>query len=433
VSRRIAIVGSGISGLGAAWALQRDHDLTVFEADDRIGGHTNTVDVSMDGSTIPVDTGFIVYNEVTYPNLTRLFEHLDVPTEPSDMSYSLSVERDFEYGTSVRGVLAQPSNLLRRRFRRMLRDIGRFRRHGPTLRPGPTDTIGAVLESHGYSPGFIDDYLMPMAGAIWSARDREIRRFPARSILAFLQNHGLIEVVGRPQWRTVTGGSREYLRRLTASFADRIVTESPVIRIDRDASGVVVHTPGSAEWYDEVILATHTDQALEILGPGATVTERRLLEAVRYEENRAVLHSDPSLMPRRRGVWSSWNSLAWNGDRAGSVATVTYWMNRLQNIEGPDLFVSLNPPVDPAPALTHAEFRYAHPQFDLAAVAAQGDVTSIQGERHTWYCGAWLGYGFHEDGLQSGFDVAAALGSPVPWYDAVERASSVRAPSGGTR
>ncbi len=346
------------------------------------------------------------------------------------MSFSFSSGPSFEYGTSVRGVLAQPTNLLRRRFRRMLLDINRFRRHGPTLAPEPDLAIADLLEAHGYSDGFVEDYILPMTGAIWSARGRDIRRFPAHSILAFLHNHGLIEVVGRPKWRTVTGGSRSYVEALTAPFADRIRTSTPVDAIERTASGVVVRSRNDAETFDDVIVATHSDQALEILGDDATATERRLLGAIRYEKNRAVLHGDRSLMPGRRGVWSAWNSLAWDGHDIDSVASLTYWMNRLQNISNPDLFVSLNPPHMPDPELTYASFEYAHPQFDSAAVAAQRAVAGIQGERRTWFAGAWMGFGFHEDGLQSGLDVAAALGSPVPWRNEVRRASSAPAPAG---
>jgi predicted NAD/FAD-binding protein len=428
MTRRIAIVGSGISGLGAAWALARHHEVVVFEADDRIGGHSNTVDVVHDGDSIPVDTGFIVYNEVTYPNLTRLFASLDVPTEASDMSFSLSTGHDFEYGASLKGVLAQPSNLFRTRFRRMLLDINRFRREGPSLAPGPDESIGDLLAREGYSNGFTEDYLVPMAGAIWSARRTDVRRLPARSILAFLHNHGLIEVAGRPRWRTVTGGSRTYVDALARTFDDRIRTSTPVTGIDRGSDRVLIRTPAGDESFDEVVLATHSDQALEILGDAATDTERRLLGAIRYEPNRVVLHGDRSLMPWRRAVWSAWNTLSWSGRDADPVASVTYWMNRLQNLDGPELFVSLNPPREPDPDLVHASFEYAHPQFDTEAVAAQSEIASIQGTGRTWFAGAWMGYGFHEDGLQSGLDVAAALGAPAPWHDTFERASSAPAP-----
>ena len=423
--QRIAIVGTGISGLSAAWALQDTHEITVFEADDRIGGHSNTVDVVTRAGVTSVDTGFIVYNEVTYPNLTRLFAHLGVETEPSDMSFSLSIDRRREYAASARGVLARPSNLIRPRFLRMLRDINRFRRIGGSLQPGETESIGDLLERYGFSTAFQEDYLFPMTGAIWSAGEAEISQYPAHTILKFMANHGLIEIVGRPRWRTVSGGSRAYVERLVAGFGDRINRRSPVMRIDREPDGVVVHTPQGAASFDQVVIATHSDQALRILGNSATGTERQLLSWIPYQENVATLHSDPTLMPSRRGVWSSWNAMASAEVPDRPVASVTYWMNRLQNLDTRvPLFVSLNPLKDPAPRLVHASFSYAHPQFDDQAVKAQKAISEIQGQNRTWYAGAYLGYGFHEDGLQSGLNVAAALGSPAPWHGTFEPMSS---------
>ncbi len=426
---RVAVIGSGISGLGAAWALYRGHEVTVFEAADRLGGHANTVDIATPEGPIAVDTGFIVYNEVTYPHLTRLFAHLDVVTEPSDMSFAFSLDRDFEYGASARGILAQPTNLLRPRFRRMLSDINRFRREGSDLDPTPGEPIGALLARHGFSSGFCDDYLLPMVGAIWSARTRQAAEYPAESILHFLSNHGLIEIVGRPLWRTVTGGSRSYVRKLAESLGGRIRLNSPVETLLRSGDSTLVRTPDFEETFDHVVFATHSDQALHILGSEATPDERRLLGAIRYEPNEAVLHSDTNLMPRRRGTWSSWNAMARSADRFDRVASVTYWMNRLQNLDRHrPLFVSLNPPTGPEPDKVHGHFSYAHPQFDTNAVAAQRGIAGIQGRLNTWYAGAYLGYGFHEDGLQSGLHVAAALGSPAPWYDSVVAMSSAPGP-----
>jgi uncharacterized protein len=431
MGQRIAIVGSGISGLGAAWALFRNNEITVFEADNRIGGHSNTVDVETSHGPLAVDTGFIVYNEVTYPNLTRLFSSLGVSTEPSDMSFAFSLDRQFEYGASLSGVLAEPGNLLSPRFIRMLREINRFRRIGTTFEPEAGENIGELLERYGFSQGFLDDYLYPMTGAIWSARRSDMSKFPAASFLRFLANHGLIEIVRRPQWRTVTGGSRSYLNRLVRPFADRIRTSSPVGRIVRVGGEVLVEANGQAQSFDQIILATHPDQALAILGEDATDTERALLGAIRYESNVAVLHSDPSLMPRNRRVWSSWNAMAEDASRRHQVASVTYWMNRLQNLDPSyPLFVSLNPLREPDPDQVHARFTYAHPQFDTEAVAAQQRLAAIQGLSNTWFAGAYLGYGFHEDGLQSGLNVAAALGSPAPWHGTFEPVSSAPSLSG---
>lgn len=425
MGQRIAIIGSGISGLGAAWALHRNHEITVFESEERIGGHSNTVDVATPHGPIAVDTGFIVYNEVTYPNLTRLFAALGVETQPSDMSFSYSLDREFEYGASISGILAKPSNLVRPGFARMLVDIDRFRRVGRRLAPTPEETIDDLLGRHGFSAGFREDYLYPMTGAIWSARQDEISRYPARPILDFLGNHGLIEIKGRPRWRTVTGGSREYVSTLVAPFVDRIRTGSPVGRVVRMGREVLVETVTGAEMFDQVILATHSDQSSRILGDDATEIERSLLGSIRYEPNDAVLHSDPELMPKNERVWASWNAMSRTGSATAGPASVTYWMNRLQTLDPSfPLFLSLNPSTGPRDDLVHATFEYAHPQFDTVAVEAQTGLAGIQGTNRTWFAGAYLGYGFHEDGLQSGFNVAAALGSPVPWHGTFRPASS---------
>lgn len=426
--QRIAIVGSGIAGLGAAWALQDTHEIVVYEADGRIGGHSNTVDVMTRFGVTSVDTGFIVYNEVTYPHLTRLFKTLGVDTKPSDMSFSLSVDGRREYAANLRGVLARPSNLTRPRFLRMLRDINRFRKVGSSLQPREGETLGELLGRHGFSDGFREDYLYPMTGAIWSTGHEEMSLYPARPILRFLANHGLIEILGRPSWRTVSGGSRNYVRLLTAGFADRVRTRSPVTNIERREDRVLISTPSGDSTFDQVIIATHSDQALRLLGPGATGRERRLLSAIPYQENVAVLHSDPRLMPTRKSIWSSWNAMASSHLAAGPVASVTYWMNRLQNLDTKvPFFVSLNPLIEPRPSLVHASFSYAHPRFGVDSVRAQTEIANIQGKNRTWYAGAYLGYGFHEDGLQSGLNVAAALGAPAPWHGTFEPVSSAPA------
>lgn len=429
MSKRIAIIGTGISGLGAAWALHRTNDIVVYESSGRVGGHSNTVDVETTHGRIAVDTGFIVYNEVTYPHLTTLFRTLGVATEASDMSFSFSRDRTFEYGASLGGVLGGPRNLLQPRFRRMLFDINRFRRIGSQLEPFDGETIESLLRRNGFSAGFLEDYLLPMTGAIWSTHHNEIGAFPARSILQFLTNHGLVEIVGRPSWRTVSGGSRAYVAKLSEPFADRIRLDSPVRRVVRTGADVVVETAAGADTFDDVILATHSDQALRILGSDASERERTLLAAIPYEPNVAYLHSDLDLMPRRRSAWSSWNSMAWTDGGSSRVASVTYWMNRLQNLDPrTPLFVSLNPGREPNPALVHRRIEYAHPMFDGAAVAAQREIATIQGSNNTWFAGAYLGYGFHEDGLQSGFNVAAALGSAPSWYYDVEPKSSALPP-----
>lgn len=419
---RIAVIGSGVAGLGAAWALSRRHDVVVFEADERPGGHAHTVEV---GGTA-VDTGFIVYNEATYPHFTRLLEELDIETSPSDMSFSFSLDGALEYRGSLRGMLADPRNLLRRRYRRMIGDILRFRREGEQMLANAGDAaLGDVLAATGFSDGFTDDYLLPMAAAIWSARVHEVRRYPAASFLRFFANHGLIRIDDRPQWRTITGGSRSYVERIVSGLED-VRLGSPVRSIRRRTGAVEVTGEDHTEVVDHVVLATHTDQALAILGDSATPEERSVLGSIRYEENEAVLHDDATLMPARRSAWASWNYLTEVADREHRRASVTYWMNNLQPLgDAPDLFVSLNPVRRPRGIL--GSWSYAHPQFDAAAVAAQRRLPGIQGSWNTWFAGAWAGFGFHEDGLQAGLNVAAALGSPAPWHETVTPVSSAPA------
>lgn len=426
---RIAVIGSGISGLGAAWALQRQHDVTVFEAADRPGGHANTVSVRVDGHTVDVDTGFIVYNEANYPNLVRLFDSIGVATEASDMSFAVSADAGrMEYGGSLEGLLAQPSNLLRPDYWRMVRDVVRFFRTAEALLGEPdADALSLRdwLDREGYSAAFRDHHLLPMGAAIWSSTPTQMLDFPAASFVRFFRNHALLDFSRRPAWRTVSGGSRRYVDKIAAALGDRLRLGAAVTRLDRRLGGVEVETStGEAGRFDAVVLATHADRSLALLGAGARDDERDILSRFGYQPNVAVLHRDTNLMPRRRAVWSSWNYLAERDGAGDSAVCVSYWMNRLQNIERPvDLFVTLNPsrPVDPA--LELARIDYAHPQFDRAALAAQRRLPEIQGVGGVWYCGAWCGNGFHEDGLQAGLGVAAALGAPAPWAAEIEPVS----------
>ena len=416
---RIAVIGSGIAGMGAAWALDKEHDLVMYEAEARIGGHAHTNEVTDRGRRVPVDTGFIVYNERNYPNLVRLFDQLDVPTEPSDMSFAVSVGAGaFEFQGRAEGLFAQPANALRPRTWSMLRDFRRFCREAPDiLASGTRGSLGAYLDRNGYGEAFRVDLLLPMTAAIWSSGLDDMLEFPVTSLVRFMSSHALLQVGGRPHWRTVTGGSRAYVERLTASYRDRIRTASPVTGVVRGAEGVAVRDAnGGTERFDEVVFATHADTTLQILGADATAEERAILGAFRFQMNRAVLHRDASLMPRRRRVWSSWNYLA-DGrgvpDRTKPVS-LSYWMNRLQNLDTTEpVIVTLNPIREPREIV--GEYAYAHPQFDRAALDAQGAIGQIQGRRRAWFAGAWLGYGFHEDGLRSGLEVAEALGAPAPW------------------
>jgi len=428
----IAVVGSGISGLGAAWALARRHRVTVFEAAARAGGHANTVEVPGRETPQPVDTGFIVYNTRTYPNLVRLFDALGVSTDPSSMSLAVSLDGGRrEYAGHLGGFFAQPGNLARPDHWRMLGDIVRFYREAPALLSDPDgdgEPLGAYLDRRGYSRAFVEDHLLPMAAAIWSAPTQSVRAFPAASFVAFLANHGLLQFRNRPQWRTVRGGSAAYVQRILAGLGERVRLNTPVHAIRRTPAGAWVDsTAARGERFDRVVFATHADQALSLLGDDASAEECRVLGGFRYTANTAVLHTDPSPMPRRRRVWSSWNYTAGPVRDGARPVSVTYWMNSLQNLDRPDVFVSLNPLSAPDPSREHARFTYHHPILDDAAVAAQRRLPAIQGRNRTWFCGAHCGYGFHEDGLASGLAVAAALGSPAPWTGEVVEVSPAAA------
>lgn len=420
----IAVVGSGIAGLSAAWLLSQRHAVTVFEADDRIGGHSHTVD----RGGVAVDTGFIVYNEVTYPNLTALFRHLDVPTVATDMTFAVSVDGGrLEYaGSDLAGLFAQPRNIVSPRFWSMLRDLVRFYREAPdAIRAlGPKASLRHYLDKANYSPAFREDHLYPMAAAIWSTPSLDIGDYPAESFIRFCENHGLLKFVGRPIWRTVRGGSRSYVDRLTASFKGDIRIASPVSSIRRGAAGVDVAVTGQpAERFDHVVIAAHADQALRMLAD-PSADECAHLGPFTYSRNEAVLHSDPALMPRRRKAWAAWNYLAATAPAAGQSMRpgVTYWMNKLQDIDAAKpRFVSLNPPIAPAAGTVLWQGTYEHPRFNMATGEAQPKLWSLQGTRNTWFCGAYFGAGFHEDALQSGLAVAEELGGVRrPWTVAGE-------------
>ena len=424
--RRIAIIGTGIAGLSCAWLLSGHHDVTVFEADDRVGGHSNTVEVATPSGGVPVDTGFIVYNEVTYPNLTALFRHLGVETQATEMSFAVSLDGGrMEYaGTNLSGLFAQTRNLFRPRFWGMLRDLLRFYRAAPgdlaRLEAG-TDSLDDYLRAGGYGAAVRDDHLLPMSAAIWSCPAQEAGGQPAASFIRFCDNHGLLRVSGRPVWRTVRGGSRAYVARLTEPFADRIHTGRAALSVARTGDGVIVRTADGTHRFDDVVLACHADQALALLGAGATAAERDLLGCFRYTRNLAVLHSDATLMPRRRRVWAAWNYLRESADKAGPPC-VTYWMNLLQGLPGAaQYFVTLNPPRPPRAGTLLRTENYEHPVFDAAAIRARQRLWSLQNQDGIWFCGAYFGYGFHEDGLQSGLAVAEQLGGVRrPWDVAAE-------------
>jgi uncharacterized protein len=426
-ARDVAVIGAGVAGLGAAWALHRRHRVTLYERESRLGGHSNTVEVPWRDGAIAVDTGFIVYNTETYPNLIRLFGHLGVETKPSDMSFAVSVDNGrLEYaGDSLAAVFAQKRNLVNLRHYAMLRDVLRFYRQAPALLDNPDAGIalGDYLRRGRYSAGFIEDHLLPMAAAIWSCSTHQALSFPAVSFVRFFANHGLLRLTDRPQWRTVAGGSREYVRRIARELGGAARAGFDVAAIRRTPNGVeVIDRTGHRRYHDRVVLAAHADQSLALLAD-ADPEERQVLGAFTYQRNHAYLHRDESLMPRRRAVWSSWNYLGQRGGDGGRSVSVTYWMNRLQGIDPAcKLFVSLNPRILPRDHATIAAFDYDHPLFDARALAGQKQLPQIQGRRHLWFCGSYCGYGFHEDALSSGLAAAAALDAPPPWQLAPEAA-----------
>lgn len=422
---RIAVIGAGITGLGAAWALSKLHDVTVYEKDARLGGHANTVDIDYDGRTISVDTGFIVYNNVTYPNLIALFEALGVVTEDSDMSFGVSFDGgSLEYaGDNVGTLFAQKRNIFSLRHHVMWTDILRFNRTATAdIKAGVigTQSLADYLKSRRFSDAFRDRYLLPMGAAIWSTPNAEMLNFPAASLLSFFQNHGLLSGFNTFKWRTVTGGSRQYVTKLVAAIQGTIRPGCGAAEIRTVDGGVsVTDTDGGTTIFNDVVMACHAGQALSLLAD-STAAERAALTPLRTSRNIAVLHRDPALMPRRKSVWSSWNYLSGNKPGlTGAPVSLTYWMNRLQNIDRAyPLFVTLNPAEAPKPDLTFGTYEYWHPQFDEPADAALRALRPLQGQRHIWFCGAWAGHGFHEDGLGAGLEIAAALGAPAPWGSA---------------
>jgi predicted NAD/FAD-binding protein len=424
---KIAIIGAGIAGLGCAHALARDAgpdcSVTLFEAAARLGGHTNTVEVTLDGVTHPVDTGFLVFNERTYPRLIALFRELAIPVAASDMSFSVSAAgrdgRRLEWaGTNLATVFAQRRNLASPRFLRMLADLLRFNRHATRVAEGREDaeglSLGEFLDRHQYSEAFRQGYLLPMAAAIWSCPTATMLAYPLATFVRFCHNHGLLQISDRPRWFTVHGGARQYVERIAARLPD-VRCGAPVARVAHDPrGGLIVATPQGREKFDHVVLACHSDQSLRMF-VDADREQRALLGAVRYQPNRAVLHTDARLMPRARAVWAAWNYLSEDRDHGARSVSVTYWLNRLQPLPfARPVFVSLNPLIERRADEVLAQFDYAHPIFDDGALAAQRALPDVQGRRGVWFAGAWTGHGFHEDGLRSGLAVAAALRARVP-------------------
>ncbi|TLM65752.1 MAG: FAD-dependent oxidoreductase [Deltaproteobacteria bacterium] len=413
---KLAIVGGGISGLVAAHLLCAEHDITLFEANDSLGGHTNTIDVPLAGATWAVDTGFIVFNERTYPNFIRLLDRLQVASQPSVMSFSVSSERSgLEYcATNLDTLFAQRRNLANPAFWRMLREIFRFNRESRTLyESGDMElTLGAYLAAGGYSRLFIDEFLVPMGSAIWSADPQRFMAFPAVAFVRFFVNHGILNVIDQPRWRVIRGGSRQYLAPLIRPFRERVRTSSPVERVRRCSDRVEVTVRGrEAEPFDQVVLACHSDQALAMLADPSPA-ERELLGAIPYQRNDTVLHTDATLLPKLAKARASWNCRIPREAQAGVF--LTYWMNRLQSLQAPAEFcVTLNSPTAIAPASVIRRLVYHHPVYSPAAFAAQRRREEISGVNRTWYCGAYWGYGFHEDGVNSALAVCRRFGKEL--------------------
>ncbi|MBK1704738.1 NAD(P)/FAD-dependent oxidoreductase [Halochromatium glycolicum] len=414
--RQIAVIGSGIAGLASAWLIGRSHDVTLIERNDYVGGHTHTIDCDEDGRSVPVDTGFIVYNVANYPLLTRLFEVLGVATREGDMSFSASIGPGaIEYsGDSLNTLFAQRRNLLDPRFLRMAADIVRFnRRCKRMLRCGGFNglSVGELIKRERMSDGFRDHFLLPMAAAIWSCPTRTMLDFPAESLARFFNNHGLLNLIDRPLWRTVTGGSARYVERLLDEIGRERVKLDAARSLRRTGQGVdITLASGEQMQFDDAVLACHADQALALLEQ-PNEAERELLGRFRYQPNRTFLHTDTALMPRRRQVWSSWNYLSQVNQDGSQAVSVTYWMNRLQGLETErEYLVSLNPLSPPRAEHIIAEMTYDHPVFVQAAMDAQPRLAALQGRDRVWFCGSYFGYGFHEDALASAVEMAAHLG-----------------------
>jgi len=422
----IAVIGSGAAGLSAVWLLAKQHQVTLIEQADRLGGHSNTVTTN-DPDAPLIDTGFIVYNEPSYPNLTRWFEKMGVATEASNMSFAVSRDNGgFEYaGGPPLGLLAQPGNILRPRFYRMVKDLLRFYRNASSLVGKDRNaSLGEFLEAGNYSREFLDDHLMPFAAAIWSAPPSTMLEYPAESFIRFCDNHGLLQILNRPQWRTVTNGSQSYVNKVADSLGrQNIKLGSAVQRVLRSTNGVDIKLAnGESVQADHVVIASHGDQALAMLEAPSEL-EQSLLGAFQYEPNRAVLHTDKACMPKRKRAWCSWNYVEANSTVEAKAkqledkVSVSYWMNKLQNLKSStDYFVTLNPVAEPRAGSIIMEANYDHPIFNVEAMDAQHKLWRLQGQQNTWFCGSYFGSGFHEDAIQSGMAVAEQLGQTSrPW------------------
>ena len=418
---KIGVIGSGVSGLVSALTLQERFEVSLFEKNSKLGGHSNTVTIEQENKKYSVETGFIVLNDKNYPIFTSLLKHLNIGVNNSSMSFSVSVDKgQFEYSSSYIGLLGQTKNIIDPKYWGMLRDINYFYTNAlKDVKDCPdNETLGQFLKRFSYSNKFIDYHLVPMTASIWSCPTKSILNFPIKSLLVFFENHKLLNIYNRPKWSTVNKGSREYVKKIQSLLKGEIYTNTKVNKISKSKEGIRVHYQDGIKTFDKVILACHADQSSEILIENFS-EEANLLKDFKYQKNTSILHSDINFMPKRKSVWSSWNYITETGN-SGNLS-ITYWMNELQRINSPKpILLSLNPKILPNPDLIYGQYSYSHPILDNNAINIQKKLSSIQGKNNLWFCGAWTGFGFHEDGVKSAVEIANSHNIDLPWFQSKE-------------
>ena len=418
---KIGVIGSGVAGLVSALTLQEKFEVSLFEKNSKLGGHSNTVTIEQENNKYSVETGFIVLNDKNYPIFTSLLKHLNIGVNNSSMSFSVSVDKGlFEYSSSYIGLLGQTKNIIDPKYWGMLRDINYFYTNAlRDVKDCPdNETLGQFLKRFNYSNKFIDYHLVPMTASIWSCPTKSILNFPIKSLLVFFENHKLLNIYNRPKWSTVNKGSREYVKKIKSLLKGEVYTNTKVNKISKSKEGIRVHYQEGIKTFDKVILACHADQSSEILIENFS-EEANLLKDFKYQKNTSILHSDISFMPKRKSVWSSWNYITETGN-SGNLS-ITYWMNELQGINSPKpILLSLNPKILPNPDLIYGQYSYSHPILDNNAINIQKKLSSVQGKNNLWFCGAWTGFGFHEDGVKSAVEIANSHNIDLPWFQSKE-------------